>query len=111
MADFTVMLAKSSKKSLCEIIATHDLKQWPKTATCVSQESDGLLIWWKATPERVQQAREQASVEIGLMPIVGVGNIVHMHYYIEGKRRDTRVATDWQTAVITKQNVIDSNRK
>lgn len=77
---------------------------WPVGSTCLTQESDGALMWWSAPIQEVIAAREKASLDDGLMPIVGWDFQVHMDYYLHCGREV--VANDWTSAVVTMEQFI-----
>ncbi len=72
---------------------------WPTGATCLTQESDGELIWWDAPVDRVVEAREVAQTDTGLMPWIGLGSVVNNDYYLLSGQEV--VANNWKVAVVT----------
>ncbi|MCG9575354.1 hypothetical protein L1D14_03800 [Vibrio tubiashii] len=90
--------APTIPKTLKEMIVELNHK-WPSEATCVTQESDGAILFWSAAIEDVREARSKASLENGLVPLLGLGKQVDcVLYTVEDQ---CYVATDWQTAVVT----------
>lgn len=90
--------APSCDMTLLDMI--HSKKgSWPIGATCVTQESDGGLFYWSAPVDEVKNARETAALEVGLMPLIGLGEQVHLDYFLLDEQEV--VAKDWKTAVVT----------
>ena len=73
--------------------------QWPVGSTCLSQESDGAIFWWSAPIQEVREARKIATLDDGLMPIIGLGRQVHVEYFLSDDFEV--VANDWKSAVVT----------
>lgn len=76
---------------------------WPKDATCATQEGDGEILFWSAPIGEVISARKQANLDDGLMPLIGLGQQVHANYYEINEQ--SYVAFDWNTAVVTQEQV------
>lgn len=69
------------------------------TAELSLTECDGELIWWNAPVVDVMTARKAAKPDTGLMPLIGLCDLVNSDYYLlEGQEV---VANDWQKAVVT----------
>ncbi|MDA0152333.1 hypothetical protein OH460_08465 [Vibrio sp. Makdt] len=98
----TPFFAPSVKMTLLEMV-TRIGRVWPSEATCITQESDGELIWWSSPISEVEKARKTASLEAGLVPILGFGCIVQADYYqLNGQEV---VATDWKTGLVEKDQL------
>lgn len=103
MTDIIIDLSKhltipTTHHSLLELIKQGEFP-WPRGATCVTQDSDGALLWWNAPIEQVKAARKKANPHKGLYPLIGLKHQVGMDYYYEGEQE--MLANDWQTAVVT----------
>ena len=90
------------KTSLADLILSVE-SCWPKGATCATQECDGEILFWSAPIDEVTSARKQASVDEGLMPLIGLGQQVHANYYEINEQ--SYVAFDWNTTVVTQNQV------
>lgn len=77
-----------------------DVLPWPGgDVTCATQERDGELLYWNCAIDEVKEARATASLDEGLMPLIGIGSQVHSEY----SDMDNPVcAKDWETAVVSK---------
>lgn len=102
MADIVINLDEplfvpKAPMPLAEMVRSYS-KQRLMDVTCVTQESDGELLFWSAPIEKVEAARVQATLEDGLMPLVGFGQLVFSDYYLINAHEV--VASDWETAVV-----------
>ncbi|MDC8832976.1 hypothetical protein [Alteromonas gilva] len=73
---------------------------WPEEVTCATQEIDGEILLWSANIEDVRKARVSACKNAGLMPEIGIKYQVDSTYYEISEQ--AYVATDWDTAVVSK---------
>lgn len=71
---------------------------WPQDACCCSQDPDGYLIFWNNSINFIAAAKTVANGE-SIKKIVGIESIVCSHYL-------GTLAHDWETAVISKSNVL-----
>ncbi|MGI2025632.1 hypothetical protein [Shewanella glacialipiscicola] len=74
---------------------------WPDGVTCATQESDGEILFWSAPIDDVKLARKSASIEKGLIPVLGIGAQEESLYYEINEQ--AYVARDWQYAVVVKK--------
>jgi hypothetical protein len=80
------------------------LSKWPDGVTCATQESDGCILFWSAPITEVELARKTASIDAGLMSVIGIGAQEDSHYYEINQQ--AYVANDWQHAVVTEKQFI-----
>ncbi|MCA2018863.1 hypothetical protein LDJ79_22310 [Vibrio tritonius] len=78
--------------------------QWPNGATCVTQESDGELLWWSAPVNEVKAAMKVAKPGVGLIPLIGLGAQINSDYYEIDEQ--AFVARDWQSEVVTLEQFV-----
>ncbi|ELP5729278.1 hypothetical protein QTV44_002544 [Vibrio vulnificus] len=83
--------------SLADMVRGYN-RQSLTQVTCVTQESDGELLFWSAPIEQVEAARTVATLEGGLMPLVGFDQLVSSDYYLINGQEV--VASDWENAVV-----------
>lgn len=98
-----ILTPTPSELSLLALLQQSDLS-WPPHATCVTQERDGALLWWRAHEKAVTCARKKAQPHTGLTPILGRQAQVAIDYLYVGD--DEVLACDWQSAVITLDHFI-----
>lgn len=79
--------------TLDEVVA--QINEWPSDATCATQESDGMVEFWDAPIEVVEQARLRAGTG-DMMREVGLANQIHAAYLDLNR---PVLACDWVTAV------------
>lgn len=87
--------APVGNKSLCELVM--ERRHWPLGATCATQEADGEIMYWNAPVEEVEAGRKIAGKH-GMMAEIGLKHQVDFWF---ADMDETRLATDWDTAVIT----------
>ncbi|ENI4488029.1 hypothetical protein ABXZ88_003913 [Vibrio fluvialis] len=97
------VFAASADLSLLQMIKEGKFP-WPAEATCATQDSDGAITWWSAPLDEVCAARVAAKPEVGLMPLVGLGDQVHEDYYQVNDIEYT--AKDWLTAVVSRDEFL-----
>ncbi len=95
MTDFTVEVLKEGDLTLEQWLSKE--KSWPDNATCATQESDGLVIYWNETVDKVVKARKEANVLSGLIPILGNSKIAHITYTT--KDGQNYLCNDWLVSV------------
>ena len=91
--------------SLFQLIHVGNFK-WPSEATCLTQESDGALLWWSAPTSDVKAARQSADLNTGLMPLIGLAAQLHCDYFLHDGQEV--VAHDWKEAVVTAEDYLCS---
>ncbi|NMV06461.1 hypothetical protein HKB28_04740, partial [Vibrio parahaemolyticus] len=72
-------------------------RHWPQGATCATQEADGEILYWDAPVQVVEEGRKAAGKH-GMMAEIGLKHQVDFWF---SDMAETRLATDWNTAVIT----------
>ncbi len=87
--------APVGNQTLCELIM--ERRHWPRGATCATQEADGAVLYWDAPVDVVEEGRKVAGKH-GMMAEVGLKHQVDAWY---ADMDETRLATDWSSAVIT----------
>lgn len=118
-SDFKAKFVMESEyEDLIDIVRRFTFK-WPEEYLCVSQESDGLLIWWKVPTEKVKEAKASCKdLAMGLIPMLGRSAIAHLDYYVEkpkkvvdrknppkNNKKQQLVGKDWMVAVISKESI------
>lgn len=118
-SDFKDKFAMESEyENLIDIVKRFTF-QWPEEYLCVSQESDGLLIWWKVPTEKVKEAKKSCKdLTMGLIPTLGLRAIAHLEYYTErpkkvvdkksppkNNNKQQLVGKDWKVAVVSRESL------
>lgn len=103
MTDFTVEVLKEGDLTLEQYLSKEI--GWPSNATCATQESDGLVVYWNETVDKVIKARKEASVVSGLIPILGNSKIAHITYKV--KEGNIYLCSDWLVSVFVPKVVSD----
>lgn len=88
------LFAPRSDLSLCEIAKM--VNEWPTGVTCVTQESDGELLYWDAPLDDVVIARSRAG-QRSLLPELGIRHQIHSAYCNLDK---PVLAYDWDMVVV-----------
>lgn len=92
----TPVLAPETEKPLIEIVSGFS---WPNGATCVTQESDGEIIWWSCPIEEVIQAWKNSDATYGLLGVLRFSYCVCSDYYSIDDQEF--VAKDWKGSIVT----------
>ncbi|EEB8902898.1 hypothetical protein GJ49_24350, partial [Salmonella enterica subsp. enterica serovar Typhimurium] len=87
--------APVGNQTLCELVM--ERRHWPQGATCATQEADVGVLYWDAPVDVVEEGRKVAGKH-GMMAEIGLKHQVDAWY---ADMDETRLATDWNTAVIT----------
>lgn len=101
------VFAPRASLTLLQIISHID-SHWLTNVTCITQESDGEILYWNASVEDTKAARKNANLDTGLMPLLGIGQQVHASYF-EVNGIDY-VASDWTRAVVTKTQFLHAKK-
>lgn len=88
------LFARRSDLSLSDIAKM--VNEWPVGVTCVTQESDGELLYWDAPLEDVVVARSRAG-QRSLLPELGISHQIHSAYC---NLESPLLAYDWDSVVV-----------